>query len=335
MTDVDKPWWIFKGSQTPHAIEALPDSPSWRNYKTRYEQKFGTAIPAQRPLAQDDRGATYVADKDQCDLVNTALLLRRPLLVTGSPGSGKTALAYAVAYELQLGPVLLWPITTRSNLQESLYRYDAIGRLHGRKQDAADDDADIGKYIRLGPVGTALVPSRRPRVLLIDEIDKSDIDLPNDLLHIFEEGAFEIPELSRLPDKKRYTSIPVGTHDEGGQAAITRGRVHCYEFPFVVMTSNGERDFPPAFLRRCLHLKMPDLKEGSQRSRLDAIIERHLHITPDAEVLDLIKDFSDPQATIATDQLLNAIFLLRKTESSIDLQSEQAVREAVMRNLSQ
>jgi MoxR-like ATPase len=335
MIEVDKPWWMFKGTQTPHAIEALPDSPSWRNYKSRYEQKFGTAIPNQSPIIQEGRGATYVADECQCDLVNTALLLRRPLLVTGSPGSGKTALAYAVAYELQLGPVLLWPVTTRSSLQEALYRYDAIGRLHGRKQDAGDDDTDIGRYIRLGPVGTALLPSPRPRVLLIDEIDKSDIDLPNDLLHIFEEGAFEIPELSRLADEKRYHTINVGTHDEGGHADITRGRVHCYEFPFVVMTSNGEREFPPAFMRRCLHLEMPDLKDESQHQRLYAIIERHLQIAPDPEVMSLIKDFSDPQARIATDQLLNAIFLLRKTQSSIDLQSEQTVREAVLRNLSQ
>lgn len=334
MTDVDKPWWIFKGSQTPHAIKSVPASPSWRNYKARYKQKFGTP-PARPRIHQDDRGATYVADERQCDLVNTALLLRRPLLVTGSPGSGKTALAYAVAHELQLGPVLLWPITTRSNLQDALYRYDAIGRLHGRKQDAADDDTDIGKYIRLGPVGSALLPSRHPRVLLIDEIDKSDIDLPNDLLHIFEEGAFEIPELSRLPDEDRYKSIKVGTHDEGGHAEIPRGRVHCYEFPFVVMTSNNEREFPPAFLRRCLHLEMPDLRAEDQRDRLYEIIERHLHVSRDEAVMKLIEKFTSQQTMIATDQLLNAIFLLRHTTSPVDLQTEQAVREAVMRDLSQ
>src|SRR5262249_15133431 len=167
------------------------------------------------------RGKTYQSTPEEVELVNAALYLRRPLLVTGKPGTGKSTLVNAVAYELGLGPVLSWSITSRSTLQEGLYRYDAIARLQqaslvdrlrqsgqeGRTtetdqddrdtESAANDPTDIGQFIRLGPLGTALLPAERPRALLIDEIDKSDIDLPNDLLHVFEEGRFEIPELVR------------------------------------------------------------------------------------------------------------------------------------------
>ena len=111
----------------------------------------------------------------------------------------------------RLGPVLRWPITSRSTLQDGLYRYDAIGRAAGRDQPGPTKRpsaavAAIGRYIRLGPLGTALLPTRRPRVLLIDEIDKSDIDLPNDLLNVFEEGEFDDPRAARAGRRTPSTS---------------------------------------------------------------------------------------------------------------------------------
>lgn len=246
-------WLIFQGTDSPHdGIKNLPEPPKWR--------EFGDAKEKQR-------GQTFQVRRNEIELVNAALYLRRPLLVTGKPGAGKTSLAYKVAYELQLGSVLQWPITTRSTLQEGLYRYDAIARL----QDAQgkDNTRNIGKYIQLGSLGTALLPSPHPRVLLIDEIDKSDIDLPNDLLNIFEEGGFEIPELARLPEE--YETVKVRGYD-GSVATITKGRVRCSQFPFVLLTSNGEREFPPAFLRRCLRLTM----ENPDEAALKKIIQAHL-----------------------------------------------------------
>ena len=112
---------------------------------------------------------------------------------------------------------------------------------------------DITDYLTLGPLGTALLPTRRPRALLIDEIDKADIDLPNDLLNVFERGEFEIPELARLGGSHDIREAPPGTE----RFAIRDGYVRCAQFPFVVLTSNGERDFPAAFLRRCIRLRMP------------------------------------------------------------------------------
>jgi MoxR-like ATPase len=242
--------------------------------------------------------------------VNAALYLRRPLLVTGRPGTGKSSLAYAIAYQLQLGTVLKWSINTRTTLNDGLYRYDAISRL----QDAQlENHTDIGKYVQLGSLGTAFLPNKKPRVLLIDEVDKSDIDLPNDLLNLFEDGEFEIPELARIADQQK--SITVSTHDNQ-KAEIIQGRVACQEFPLVIMTSNGERDFPPAFLRRCLQLEMPQ----PNVQQITQIVESHFVLEQDIfqEAEELIKEFvkrRDRGQNLATDQLLNVIFMLTGKKS--------------------
>src|SRR5205823_6354697 len=131
-----------------------------------------------RRLGGLERAQAYRADDKVVNMVNAALYLRRPLLVTGRPGTGKSTLAYSIAFELKLGPVLYWPITSRSTLTESLYQYDALGRLQeaSLQQSASRSgdfqSPDIGRFIRLGPLGTALLPRARPRVLLIDELDK-------------------------------------------------------------------------------------------------------------------------------------------------------------------
>ncbi|MEA5597383.1 MoxR family ATPase [Rivularia sp. UHCC 0363] len=292
-------WRIFQGTKSPHAgIEDLPLSPSWRRFETK-----------------QSRGATFQVRKEEIDLVNAALYLRRPLLVTGKPGTGKTSLAYAVARELELGEVLTWSVTTRTTLKDGLYNYDAIGRLQDAQSQGKDNVQNIGRYIRLGALGTAMLPSARPRALLIDEIDKSDIDLPNDLLHVFEEGEFLIPELQRIAQD--YPSIEVGTAYSDDQeltaqdftAEIQNGKVRCQSFPFVILTSNGERDFPPPFLRRCLRL---DMKEPSQED-LERIVTVHLgELSEDAKAL--IGQFIERrnQGDLATDQLLNAIYLVTR-----------------------
>ena len=278
-----------------------------------------TDAGSSRRLGRYRQGMAYQADEQEINLVNLALHLRRPLLVTGQPGVGKSTLAYSVTYELGLGPVLRWPITSRSTLLDGLYQYDAIGRLQEvslqREVAAAtnprtDEDTaapDIGKYLRLGPLGTALLPRRRPRVLLIDEIDKSDIDLPNDLLNVFEEGEFIIPELARLKQEK----ITVMTADDG-TAELRRGLVRCAEFPFVVMTSNSERAFPTAFLRRCVRLEIPPPNEAKLTRMVDAHLEpaspevtsvRHELITT------FLRKQHDKSAVLANDQLLNALLM--------------------------
>jgi MoxR-like ATPase len=212
---------------------------------------------------------------------------------------------------------LSWAINARSTLSDALYRYDAIARLQDAK---LEKEKPIGDYLRLGPLGTAFLPSALPRVLLIDEIDKCDINLPNDLLNLFEEGRYEIPELVRRKDEQE--SVIVQTADPDVTAEIKGGRVFCREFPLVVMTSNGERDFPGAFLRRCLRLRMPD--PTSNPTALERIVEAHLKKGNDAtnwarlqdEISSLVEKFVEKGKTntvdIATDQLLNAVYLLTR-----------------------
>src|SRR5262249_5345092 len=133
--------------------------------------RHGQAAIARR-IGTQVLAAAYRADRHEARLVNAAICLRRPLLVPRKPGPGKSTLAYSIAYELALAPVLHWTITSRSILKEGLYQYDAIGRLHELNvqkvaQTPAAVAADIGSFIRLGPLGTALLPHDRPRVLLI------------------------------------------------------------------------------------------------------------------------------------------------------------------------
>lgn len=370
-------WYIFKGNpeQTPHdAIDNLPPPPSWR--------PFGEEI-APGVNRRKRRGETFIASEKDKEMVNAALYLRRPLLITGTPGTGKSSLIYAVARELKLGEVLYWPITTRTTLKDGLYNYDAIGRLQDARQNEqsaqrrlaelkfqtgqineeefaqqfglqTDELKRIENYIRLGPLGTALLPSDRPRVLLIDEIDKSDIDLPNDLLTVFEEGRFEIPELTRIEEQVERVSVRTAYTDEDEaitkddiKAEIVRGRISCKAFPFVVLTSNGERDFPPPFLRRCLRLDML----RPQKADLERIVQAHFkeelkRLTVSSgrktnspqfksDIDDLIEQFLNERETknLATDQLLNAIFLLTREHQSIK-NNKQKLIDQILRSLS-
>jgi MoxR-like ATPase len=291
-------WQLYTGRGQPHDID-VPAAPPWR----RFDGKVDGEPP---PVTTDPReGATFRATPETVEAVNAALYLRRPLFLTGRPGSGKSSLIESVARELRLGPVLRWHVTSRSTLQDALYRYDAIGRLHAHSLEGGTPS--ITKYLRLGPLGTALLPTTRPRALLIDEIDKSDIDLPNDLLNVFERGEFEIPELARLKEST------VDVREDGSDRVfpVTHGKVRCYEFPFVVLTSNGERDFPGAFLRRCIRLRMPD----PTPELLVEIVAAHLGPEVAAASNALIADFAhraESSRAQATDQLMNAVYLVTR-----------------------
>ena len=318
-------WEIFQGTGNPHnEIGRPPPPPSWRQFNV--------------DVKKQQRGMTFQARPEEIKLVNAALYLRRPLLVTGKPGTGKTSLAYAVAYELQLGEVLYWPITTRTTLKDGLYYYDAIGRLQdAQQQDKNNKDnlKEIGKYIQLGPLGTALLESDKPRALLIDEIDKSDIDLPNDLLHVFEEGEFQIPELVRIAEKLETVEVQTAYKDEEEETSkdikvpIKQGRVRCTAFPFVILTSNGERDFPPPFLRRCLRLNMKEPDE----QELEKIVAAHLGKDPEIaqQAKDLIAQFLKKRdhrdGDLATDQLLNAIYLMTREYAPTGREKEKLVEQ--------
>ena len=175
--------------------------------------------------------SAYIAEKDLKIAVNAAITLERPLLVKGEPGTGKTELAKQVAAALDL-ELIEWPIKSTTKAQQGLYEYDAVARL--RDSQLGDDRVhDIANYIVRGPLWEAFEQDLQP-VLLIDEIDKADIEFPNDLLRELDRMEFYVYE--------------------------TRQTVVAKHRPIIVITSNNEKELPDAFLRRCFfhYIRFPD-----------------------------------------------------------------------------
>ena len=165
----------------------------------------------------------YIASDELIRSVNIAAALQKPLLVKGEPGTGKTMLAESIADSMDM-PLIVWSIKSTTKAQDGLYMYDTVQRLYD-SQFGEGDVSDIGQYIRLGKLGEAFT-SDRQAVLLIDEIDKADLEFPNDLLWELDQMEFYIPETGRTVKAKKR--------------------------PIVIITSNAEKELPDAFLRRCI-----------------------------------------------------------------------------------
>ena len=253
------------------------------NIKPEYEYKGHPKYQPQEPTI-DSEGRKlfpYLPDYDLVKAVNLAIALERPLLIQGEPGCGKTLLARAIAYEFgqkylnqDKYPYFRWNITSRSQAQEGRYTFDALGKLRDAQMVNILGESfllktdrekllerltkeDCEEYINYGALGKAFQETNHRPILLIDEIDKADIDFPNDLLAELEEPRFTIVETQKpvIAEKK----------------------------PIVIITSNSERELPEAFLRRCIFywLKFPSEK------RLREIVELHF---PKQELANLFDE---------------------------------------------
>lgn len=328
----------------PEPLRLANDPPPWRNFGEKSNLNGAFQV---RKMDKDQarRGQIFQVEEFEANMVNAALILRRPLLIAGFAGVGKTSLAYAAAWQLGLGNVLRWSITSRSMLKEALYEYDAISRLQDASLEKSgiegSNSRDIGQYITLGPLGTALLPNNsgpyQPRVLLIDEIDKSDIDLPNDLLHVFEEGTFEIPEIARYKHSPEQKTVTVKTWRGAETVDIpVSGIVTCTDFPLVILTTNAEREFSPAFRRRCLEIKI----KSPQKEKLESIVRSHFNLYGDLDkkVKDLLDEFDNKtrkeQYVLAVDQLLNAIYLI-KSNPNADLHEFRALLDTILHSITE
>ena len=227
--------------------------------------------------------ATYVATEDLNMAVNAAVTLQRPLLIKGEPGTGKTQLAAEVAAALG-HPLLEWHIKSTTKAQQGLYEYDAVSRL--RDSQLGDEKVhDIGNYIVPGKLWEAFDSEQKP-VLLIDEIDKADIEFPNDLLLELDRMEFHVYE--------------------------TRQQVRARHRPIIVITSNNEKELPDAFLRRCFfhYIRFPD------RETMARIVDVHHPglkkelLSEALEVFFGIRDLPGLKKKPSTSELLDWIKLL-------------------------
>jgi hypothetical protein len=246
-------WQVYSGTGVPQVpIPAFPEAPPWR----RYGGTGSTDVPVDDG-GETDRRVGCVRDqprkptREEVDAVNAALHLRRPLVVTGPIGIGKASLAYVVARELALGPVLRWNLTARSTLTEGL-----------------------GQNGRLGSLGTALLPYTRPRVLLLAALDRAPVDLPEEIMATLDTGVFVVDEPK------------VVTHDNT-TVAVPDKLVRCREFPVVLITSTAERDFSPSFLRQCVRLRMP----MATQEQLTALVTAQIGDTGGIDLDKLVAEF--------------------------------------------
>lgn len=202
----------------------------------------------------------YVASRELMNAVNVAMALEKPLLIKGEPGTGKTMLAEAIAKALDM-ELIVWGIKSTTKAQEGLYVYDTVQRLYD-SQFGEGDVSDISQYIKLGKLGEAF-QAEEQAVLLIDEIDKADLEFPNDLLWELDKMEFYINE--------------------------TKETVRAKHRPIVIITSNAEKELPDAFLRRCIfhYIDFPD------REKMEEIINVHFGDIDRKLVQEAMKAFYD------------------------------------------
>ena len=246
--------------------------------------------------------ADYVATDDLKTAVNAAIVLERPLLVKGEPGTGKTVLAREIA--LGLGaPIIEWHIKSTTKAQQGLYEYDAVARL--RDSQLGDKRVhDIANYIRRGKLWEAFTAPERP-VLLIDEIDKADIEFPNDLLHELDRMEFFVYETGETIRAERR--------------------------PIVIITSNNEKELPDAFLRRCFfhYIKFPDAET------MQAIVDVHFPGIKKrlvAEALTIffeLRDVPGLKKKPSTSELLDWLKLLLNEDIDVETLRERDPRKVI------